>query len=91
MVGNNQTSKDNLAISESTRQSRCDLVIFMSLMMSASFVNGYAVPSANQLADLLNTKYEWTTASEKSLHQSFIGSSVVAGMAVGALIGGKMI
>jgi len=42
------------------------------------------------MADLLNTKYGWTTVSEKSLHQSLIGSSVVAGMAIGALVAGKM-
>jgi hypothetical protein len=43
------------------------------------------------MADLLNTRYGWTTVSEKSLHQSLIGSSIVAGMAIGALAGGKLI
>lgn len=53
--------------------------------------NGYATPSANQLSETLNAKYGWTTDSEKALHQSFIGSSVVVGMAVGAFCAGKLI
>ena len=56
----------------------------MFLMAMGAMSNGYATSSANQVADTLNEKYGWTTDSEKSLHQSFIGTSIVIGMAIGA-------
>ena len=39
----------------------------------------------------MDVKYGWVTDSEKSLHQSLIGSSVIVGLSVGALLGGKVI
>lgn len=35
-------------------------------------------------------KYKWTTTSEQSLNQSLIGTSVMVGLTVGAMIGGKV-
>ena len=51
--------------------------------------NGFATPSANQLNDMFKVKYGWSEASTP-IHESIIGSSVVAGMAIGAFSGGKL-
>lgn len=63
----------------------------MILMSLGAMGNGYATPSANSVSDMLDQKYGWTTDSEQSLHQSFIGTSIVVGLAIGAFTGGKII
>ena len=44
---------------EFPKQSRCKLVFFMFIMCCGAFGNGYTPPSANQLANTLNKKYDW--------------------------------
>ena len=70
---------------------RCRLIFFMIIMGVCAMPIGYATASSNQVTDTLNEKYGWTTEEEKALHQSFIGTSVVVGMATGAFTGGKII
>ena len=40
----------------------------MSIMFSGAMVNGYAIPSANQLDTEFNIKYGWTGKFEKDIH-----------------------
>ena len=62
----------------------------MAAIMMGGFHLGFAVGCTNQLATLFNVKYGWDE-SQQSFYQSLIGSSVIAGMATGALAGGKII
>jgi len=62
----------------------------MFYMLCGAACNGYVIPCTNQLNDFFNLKYGWDTKKEQTLHQSIIGSVVVAGMAIGAFASGKL-
>ena len=62
----------------------------MLLMILGAWHVGYSIASANQVATLLNVKYGWTEA-QQPLNQSLIGSSVIVGLCVGSMFGGKVI
>ena len=51
-----------------------------------SFIAGYAVSYSNQVQPCLNAKFKWETDKEKSFWGSLIGSSVILGFTIGAII-----
>mmetsp|Transcript_22397 Transcript_22397/g.27553 ORF Transcript_22397/g.27553 Transcript_22397/m.27553 type:complete len:158 (+) Transcript_22397:138-611(+) len=63
----------------------------MATIILGSVHVGFSMSSANQLATELNSKYGWTTDSEKALNQALVGSSIVVGLSCGALCGAKVI
>ena len=62
----------------------------MTVILLGGIQIGFSLSSANQLATLLNLKYGWPE-DKQAFHQSLIGSSIVVGLTVGAMIGGKVI
>ena len=75
---------------EEAPMKKCNVATFMAAIMMGGFHVGFAIGCANQLATLFDVKYGWDE-SQQSLYQSLIGSSVLVGMASGAMIGGKII
>ena len=49
----------------------------------------YGYVNTNQLADTLNAKYGWTAETAAS-HQEMVASSIIAGLIIGAGLGGKV-
>ena len=70
---------------------RAYLVSFVALIFLGGMHVGFSIGSANQLATLFNVKYGWKPGYDQDIHQSFIGSSVVVGLCIGSMAGGKVI
>jgi len=66
------------------------LSIFLWTTFWGGFTIGYALSYTNNASELLNQKYDWETEESKSWHQSLVGASLIAGMAIGAFIGSKL-
>ena len=66
------------------------LFIFMTTFNMPGLVLGYAMAYSNPLTTLFNLQFGWVTDAEQAQHESLIGSSVVAGMTIGAVCGGYL-
>ena len=65
------------------------LAAFMAVMMLPGLLIGYGLGYTNQCTEMLSIKLHWPH-DQYSLYESMVGSSLVLGMSIGAVCGGKL-
>jgi MFS family permease len=67
------------------------LLLFIITVNIAGINVGYVLAYTNNATPIIDVKFNWTSASDKALYNSLIGASAVLGLAIGAVMGGKII
>ena len=83
-------SNDGSTSSAVFKPNKCNLAIFMTIMLLSGATQGYTDYS-NQAAALYNVQYKWTDQHQIATNQQMIGASIILGCTFGAASGGKLI
>lgn len=67
------------------------LIAFISIVNLGGLQIGYILSSANQTAMTFNVIFGWKDKSQQALFQTLIGSSIVLGLALGAIGAGWIV
>lgn len=67
------------------------LWVFISVLNLTGAQIGYIVAYQNQLSACFKAKFGWQDGYDTDIHNSLLGCSVVVGLALGAICGGRLI
>lgn len=67
------------------------LAVFIICVSLISFTGGYSMAYTNIATDLFHALYHLTSQRQKTLYDSLISASYIAGTAIGSILGGKLV